>query len=297
MPNHHYHIHLACVADDLWLQTAQDDVCIYFEERAFLTRDLFINRPQSANYSWRCVNSCDAVLLLIGSSYGKTNISGVSQLHLSYSNAKTKNKPVFVFIHSSLLNPLNDNQRLREFVKMIENQASESMWYFDDKTDLFSLLDETVGRLLNFNQSANKLMPKSTSINGILNQKFGIAKLPKTMLDLDSGFLVSCMAHAFEGGTLIEVLFSVEMTWRQILDALKALNAPFSDQRLSKLLAELIDKNQANQMVKTRHPNVHAISRYQVLKADVLWIKDELQLAGQIVPAEQDAFWQLATVL
>lgn len=287
--NHHYHIHLACVVDDLLLQKAQDDICIYFESRALLTRDLFINRPQSANYSWRCVNSCDAMILLVGSNYGKTNISGVSQLHLSYSNAKTKNKPVFVFVHSSLLNPLNDNRRLREFVKMIENQAVQTMWYFDDNTDLFSLLNETIGRLLEFRQPT-KRKPKSAVIANQRNNP------PKTTLDLETLFLVSCMAHAFEGGTLLEVVFGAQMTWRQIINALVALGAPFSDQGLSKLLAELIDKSQADQAIRVRHPNVHAISRYQVLKADVLWIKGELQLAGQIVPAGQDGFWQVANI-
>lgn len=284
MSNHYYHIHLACVADDLLLQTAQDDICIYFEKRAFLTRDLFINRPQSANYSWRCVNACDAVLLLVGSSYGRTNIAGVSQLHLSYSNAKTKNKPVFVFVHSSLLNPLNDNWRLRDFVKMIENQAIELIWYFDDNTDLFSLLNETIGRLLGFGSATSSLSANQHPPH----------LLPKVRLDLDERFLLSCMAHAFEGGTLIEVAFATQMSWRQIVDALLTLQAPFSEQGLGRLLSELIDKPQANQLVRARHPNAHAISRYQVLKNDVAWVKDKLKLAGQIVPATQEGFWQVA---
>lgn len=296
MPNHRYHIHIACVADDPLLQPAQDDIAIFFEGQAFLTKDLFINRPQSANYSWRCVNACDAMLLLIGGSYGKTNIAGVSQLHLSYSNAKTKNKPIFVFVHATLLNPFNENCRLQEFIKLIESQATESIWYFDDGTDWRSLLNETVGRLLTLTHSLGMTPKPSLPAHTMQTDDSSISNkaTAKTRLDLDGEFLVSCTAHAFEGGNLVEVSFTLSMTWRQIITALLAFAAPFSDQRLSRVLTELMDKNQANQIVQTRHPKAHAVSRHQVSKADVLWIKDELQLAGWIVPTKQASFWQLA---
>ena len=278
MPNYRCHIHVACVVDDLLLHAAQDDIAIFFEGRAFLTKDLFINRPQSANYSWRCVNACDALLLLIGSSYGKTNISGVSQLHLSYSNAKTKNKPIFVFIHSSLLNPFNDNQRLREFVKLIESQSVESIWYFDDDTDLFSLLNETMGRLLVFDE------PKLSSLSRSLAclpkpqsfKSFQPSAVPTVVLDLDNEFLVNCTAHVFKGGTLIEAAFALPMTWRQIISALSILDVPLSDQRLSRILTDLMDKKQADGIIMALHPNAHAVSRYQVAKTEVIWIKKRL---------------------
>ncbi|UZA10881.1 hypothetical protein LP123_10795 [Moraxella bovis] len=151
MSNHRYHVHIACVADDPLLVTAQDDVAIFFESRAFLTKDLVIARAESASYSWRCVNSADVVLILIGNSYGKANASGVSQLHVSYTNAKAKNKPILIFVHADVLNKPTGN-RLIDFVGSLESQGGDVVHYFDDNTNFPKLL-ETAFNALDFDKS------------------------------------------------------------------------------------------------------------------------------------------------
>lgn len=87
-----HHIHLICDSQDAKLFAWHDALTMLFDERVRITRDLFIMNSQTANYSWRCINQCDFVFVLVGECYGTVNASGVSQLHISYLNAKTKNK-------------------------------------------------------------------------------------------------------------------------------------------------------------------------------------------------------------
>lgn len=331
--NRRYHVHVACVADDPLLVTAQDDVAIFFESRAFLTKDLVVARAESASYSWRCINSADVVLLLVGNHYGNTNASGVSQLHISYTNAKAKNKPMLIFVHSDVLNKPANN-RLIDFVGVLESQSEQTVHYFDDNTNLPKLL-ETAFNVLNFDKSqvwqkagmsvrhallstpprhpkpaTQKLVPAPDDA-----QKVGASNTPaqsfaksasyshakadadlhaalKPALALDSEFLVSCTAHAFRGGTLIEVSFVIPLRWRSIVTMLANVVVPFSEQGLGRALNDNVDKNLASQIVARQYPNIHAVSRVQVAKADVLWILDELELAGWIEPVGQGSMWQ-----
>lgn len=334
MSNHRYHVHVACVADDPLLVTAQDDVAIFFESRAFLTKDLVIARAESASYSWRCINSADVVLLLVGNHYGSTNASGVSQLHVSYTNAKAKNKPMLIFVHSDVLNKPANN-RLIDFVGVLESQSGQAVHYFDDNTNLPKLL-ETAFNALDFDKSLGWQMTGMSVRNALLSkpprhakpatqkqisapsdaQKIGASSIPaqshltkstshshaktdadlhaalKPALALDSEFLVSCTAHAFRGGTLIEVSFVIPLRWRNIVTMLANVVMPFSEQGLGRALNDNVDKNLASQIVARQYPDIHAVSRVQVVKADVLWILDELELAGWIEPVGQGSMWQ-----
>lgn len=308
LPRHH--IHLACVAEDLALRNAQDDLAIFAEGRAFLTRDLFASRARSANYSWRCINDCDVVVVMVGESYGSTNASGVSQLHLSYSNARTTKKPMVILIHRSASQTADRN--LADFVKLIETQVSESVSYFDESKNLISILEATVGKLL-LEQERNKqaliteipvlpkLMPtihelKTPQINEMRAKKhIGYGLRPALLLDNE--FDVGCTAHAFQGGTLIDVAFSFRLTWREVIGALIKMGVPFSSQGLTRCLNERIDKQQAHDMIVQTYPKVHAVSRHQVVKSEALWIQDELQLAGHIVPIDPNGastLWEIS---
>lgn len=330
MPDYRYHIHVACVPDDPLLITAQDDVAIFFESRAFLTKDLLLARSESASYGWRCVNTADAVLILVGNSYGRTNVSGVSQLHVSYTNAKTKNKPILIFMHTDALK--KDNSRhLLDLVSVLEAQEGGRIYYFDENTDFVKLLevafnslnlDKSKGWHMN-NTTKNALIvssdaegqsgkesKKETSKKDILkdkslleldeliqnktnpNTQISFKSSLKPALELDTEFSVSCTAHAFRGGTLIEVSFVIPFRWRQIVMMLASVVMPFSEQGLGRALNESVDKVLANQIVSRQYPDVHAVSRIQVVKADALWILDELELAGWIEPSKQSGFWQ-----
>lgn len=334
MSNYRYHVHVACVANDPLLVTAQDDVAIFFESRAFLTKDLVIARAESASYSWRCINLADVVLLLVGNHYGSTNASGVSQLHVSYTNAKAKHKPMLIFVHSDASNKLANN-RLIDFVGVLESQSGQTVHYFDDNTNFPKLL-ETAFNTLDFDRSQGWQMAGMSARHALLSmpprhakpstqkqisapndtQKVGTSGILvqshltkstsyshakadadlhaalKPALALDSEFLVSCTAHAFRGGTLIEVSFVIPLRWRHIIAMLTNVIMPFSEQGLGRALNEVVDKTLASQIVSRQHPDVHAVSRIQVVKSDVLWILDELELAGWIEPVGQDSMWQ-----
>lgn len=308
-----YHVHLACVANDPVLYTAQDDLAIFVEKRALLTQDLRTGRSRSANYGWRCVNACDAVVLMIGGRYGQLNPSGVSQLHLSYSNARTTKKPIVALIHSDALE--SEDRSLTDFIKLLQTQIPESIHYFDESRNLFSIFEATLGKFFLQHQeehheqlhdqqkvSAVKSdtlkpllfnVPRREQLSEIRAKKSISMDAKQPALSWDNEFSVNCTAHAFQGGTLIEVAFSLEITWRQIIAALIAIDVPFSSQGLMRCLNEQIDKDQVNDIVMSKYPQVHAISRYQVLKTDALWIQDELQLAGHIAPKSPNGAWAL----
>lgn len=310
-----YHVHLACIADDPVLYTAQDDLAIFVEKRALLTRDLRTARSRSANYGWRCVNACDMVVLMVGGCYGETNLSGVSQLHLSYSNARTTKKPIVALIHTDALE--SKDRSLLDFIKLLQTQIPDSIHYFDESKNLFSIFEATVGKFFIQNQlkdaeddthKVNAVVaaefvkpslfdaPRREQLSEIRAKKSISVDAKQPALSWDNVFSVNCTAHAFQGGTLLEVAFSLEITWRQIIQALVAIDAPFSSQGLMRCLNEQIDKEQVNDIVLSKYPEVHAISRYQVVKTDALWIQDELQLAGHIVPRNPNgaaALWEV----
>lgn len=311
MPKPRYHVHLACVADDPTLKTAQDDVSIFAEGRAFLTKDLLVNRTRSANYSWRCVNDCDVVLLLIGGSYGVTNPAGVSQLHLSYSNAKTTKKPMIVLIHVAA--KTSSEPHLHDFVKMVETQMGEAVTYFDESKNLLSILEGTVGKFFAEKEQAYQMaqhldipeppklaIPEKNDLLSEIRAKkcFGKDSL-QPALHLENEIEINCTAHAFQGGTLINVEFTCKMTWLQIVSSLMQLGVSFSTQGLMRCLNEQIDKQYAHDIIIGLYPEVHAVSRHQVSKSDALWIQDELQLAGHIVPLDPNGastLWELTDV-
>lgn len=306
-----YHIHLACVTEDAMLQTAQDDVAIFAEGRASVTRNLLVNRSRSSNYAWRCISDCDVVVILIGESYGSVDASGVSQLHLSYSTARTTKKPMVVLINRSA-QPTADRHVL-DLIKLIEAQDGASVTYFDESRNLLSILEATVGKALLEKDRTKQMLvtempnlpnlsstintPKSTNISQMRAKKHISSHSLRPALLLDNQFDVGCTAHAFQGGQLITPEFDIRLTWRTVLTALVKLGVPFSSQGLSRCLNELIDRQQAHDMVLKVHPEVHAVSRLQVVKSDALWIQDELQLAGHIEPADPNGtstLWQVS---
>lgn len=136
MPNRRYHIHVACTADIS--PKLMDSLTLFFERIAFLTRDLFTNQDHTAAYSRRCIDRCDYVLLLVTDSYGERNNTGVSQLHLSYVYAKTKNKPMMALIKSHSATEQLPRQ-LRDFIELVEQHIPHSH-FFDDQSDVDELL-------------------------------------------------------------------------------------------------------------------------------------------------------------
>ncbi len=341
MLNRRHHIHLICDSKDDSLYAMQDCLAVFFEQRAFFTKDLFLVGAQSANYSWRCINACHYTIVLLGDSYGTLTNTGVSQLHISYLNAKTKNKPMIALIGKNS----SDNRQLLDLIHTIQKQLTH-VYYFDDTTDMDALLTEAYDALMSKqteqgwmtsdvleatleaqieDRQARLLDQTSAALNdkdnrhaaslfhtsaeeldmafAALDDERTLSEAPDDEPDgtislltpsLDDELLVSCTAHAFQGGTLIEVAFMAATTWRTLLSTLVHSGQAFSLQGFWRLLNELITP-QAMQAVKTNYPNVHAISRCQVTKADMLWIQEELSGAGwikQVVNTPNKQMWQ-----
>lgn len=312
MLSNHHHVHLACVANDVSQMAIRDSLTLFFEKEARLTTDLTLNIPAAASYSWRCINECDYVIVLIGNSYGELNHSGVSQLHISYLNAKTKNKPMVVLIHSNEgdRHKAELSSQLKDFIGIIERQVS-SLWHYDDHTDfsvLFDMvyrdllrqrraLDEPISEFKELLQSHHikRVNPSRynddiTKMGDSLNMEFSFdAETTKRKLmsniDIDGELLVNCTAHAFRGGSLSEVVFVASLIWRDILTALTMLTPVFSSQSLHRCLNELAAE-QALDLVAKIQPDVHAISRCQVSKMDALWAQEQLAITGWITSVD-----------
>lgn len=352
MSNRRHHIHLICDSRDETLRSSKDTLAIFFEERAFLTTDLCMTTSDSANYSWRCIHACDYVLMLLGQSYGELTNTGVSQLHISYINAKTKHKPMAIFIQKNT----NKSRQLADLEAQIR---AEGFWVYDFEShvglkwlivDAYQMLtkqyakagwiianddfdtQETVNdyNQLQLGHSHRQLLDlkldtqKLASFDKRLNDKAldnqdsdyknnykaktayehtligAITSTPT--LSLQDDLMLSCTAHAFQGGTLIEVAFLSSMTWHSILSKLMAFDW-FSTQTLWKALNEL-STPQAMPAIKLTHPNVHAISRCQVTKGDMLWVQESLIKAGWIskfvapaVGAMHKEGWQMTSLV
>ena len=98
MSNRRYHIHVICADNDQLL--VLDSVAMFFQGRAFLTYDVSSKLPKAALYGRQCIDACDYALMIIGDSYGTAQNTGVSQMHLSYLNAKAKLKPLLILVKS-----------------------------------------------------------------------------------------------------------------------------------------------------------------------------------------------------
>lgn len=312
MPNRRYHIHLACVAHDQ--PVILDGLALFFENKAFLTRDLrAIANSEAMQYSRRCIDVCDYVLVLVADSYGEKNPSGVSQLHLSYITAKTKNKPMMVLLKSDL-DEETISRELSDFIKLIKNQQKSHVHYYHEETDLSQLLDYAFSELqtehvgLGWVRSkpndaceraidkyshsllSTKPLPQLTNFESRLSDEEQHAQKLEQIderqvmiqsLHLNDVFSLHYTAHAFAEGNLSEVALAAALTWQEILNLLMHLPSHFSSQSLLKALNDLVSQ-QAISTVKERMPKVHAVSRCQVTQADLLWIQEELIALGWI---------------
>lgn len=293
-----HHVHLIFDANDATLHPFYDALVLFLDDLSeqlsgnkgaiYFTHDLFGATPQTASYSWRGVNSCDVCLVLIGQSYGALSNTGVSQLHISYLNAKTRSKPLLVFATNSTTRP----RQLIDLLGVIEPQQA-----------VYPLISATA-----FTRELKKLYPDTqeffvkkpdapllrTPKNAVIKPDTSAGAAP-IALELKTAINLNCTAHAFSGGALIEVAFMATTNWEAILSAILLTNMAFSTQGLWRIVNDLVAA-QAMPAVKAKHPNVHAISRCQVSKADLLWLQNELIKAALIEkpPSTQKDAWRLS---
>lgn len=318
LPNRRYHIHVICANDDQ--SSSLDALVLYFEHRAFLTFDLALGDVLASNHSRRRIDECDYVLLLIGDSYGKPNNTGVSQLHLSYINARTKNKSMLILrkIHSGRGTQKGLSRQLTDLIRLIEQQNSGKILYYDDQTDLEQLLEFPYLQMLSehpakgwirteniieetllttFNAIKKSEAPPTQSfifdvktLNGKMTDHDDQAQdlsseLSDIVIDLSDDIMLNFSTHAYEGGNLSEVSFLAVVAWRDIVTALNDLQTQFTSTGIQRCVNDLVHE-QALDLVQDVRPNAHAVSRTQVAMVEQEWVKSQLLAAGWIVVAQ-----------
>lgn len=320
MPNRRYHIHVICANDDQ--SSSLDELALYFENRAFLTFDLALGDIKSSNYSRRRIDECDYVLLLLGDSYGKPNSTGVSQLHLSYINAKTKHKPMLILrkIRSGRATQNGLSRQLTDLIRLIEQQNSGQILYYDDKTDLEQLLEypylqmlsehpakgwirtdnvieetllttfhatkkqEQVTRNSIFDVILSSSADNTQSSKNKTEKKDEINVMSDIAIDLSDEIMLNFSTHAYEGGNLSEVSFLAVVTWHDIVASLNRLQTQFTSVGIQRCVNDLVHE-QALELVQDVRPNAHAVSRTQVSMVEQDYIKSQLLAAGWIAVA------------
>lgn len=218
-------------------------------------------------------------------------------------------KPTLVFIHKRAL--LTDTgHRMQDLLRLIRGREdggvspkqthSQKIFYFDDNTDLNQLIKSALisllgeGMLTTVPQAidGSSLPAISTQASDKVLHPTNTASALKTKA-YDEEFTVSYHTHAFVGGTLKTVDFSVLMTLKQILVALDRIGI-FTHQGLIRCLGELVDRERAHEIITERYPDVHAVSRCQILKSDAATIQDTLKSQGLICSAGAAGLWQLS---
>ncbi len=323
MPTRRYHVHIIGVAHDQ--PRILDSLAIFFQARAFLTYDVSAELPYASLYSRQCIDACDYTIVLVGDNYGVGTAQnmGVSQMHLSYLSAKAKLKPMIILI-KTLNKELEASKQLKDFTRMLEQQAS-LIYYYEDSTDIRQLLnnahqDMAGNHLLAswvksaaeeessiHNQSAQRdggagNADASQSGQSTSKQKSKVKVHPNNTeqnLKLAETFAVKYSAQAYEGGNLTDITISTEITWQQVLQALAKIPAAFSSYGLQSAINRLIT-SKAEQDIKQRMPNVHAVSRCQMAQNDLSRLQRSLikanwiQLTAAAVSSSQE-LWELTS--
>ncbi|MBO1531353.1 DUF4062 domain-containing protein [Psychrobacter sp. F1192] len=285
MANHRYHIHVIGGAHEQPM--VLDSLAICFQGTAFLTHDAIVKSTQASLYSRQCVDACDYILAIIGDSYGTAQKNGVSQLHLSYLNARTKLKPMLVLIKSYNKNK-KLNRQLRDFIRLVEKQAYD-VYYYDETTDISGLLPDLHTKMvekyglkpswayIHKHSEANE----DERLHHSSSEKHPTAKDTTQSLVLSDVIEIRYRAQAYEGGNLTDIKMSIHLSWQQILQALTLISNPFSSYSLQVCINRLI-ANHAEQDIKKQMPNVHAVSRYQVFHNDLNNLQRALVAANYI---------------
>lgn len=103
-----------------------------------MTYDVSSKLPKASLYGRQCIDACDYALMIIGDSYGTVQKTGVSQMHLSYLNAKAKLKPLIILVKNHHQDA-SISRQLREFISSVTRQDNQ-LYYYDTEEDVEQLL-------------------------------------------------------------------------------------------------------------------------------------------------------------
>ena len=302
LPNRRYHIHVICADNDQLL--VLDSVAIFFQARAFLTYDVSSKLPKASLYGRQCIDACDYALIIVGDSYGTVQNTGVSQMHLSYLNAKAKLKPLLILVKNHLQGA-DISRQLQEFINTVTQQAKH-VYYYDADTDIEKLLIQSYHNMViqhsvrdvwvRVSEESVRLSkqaallepiisptPMSTALkqNNLVGNKGNVADSVSKPIVLTETFAIQYSAQAYAGGNLTDVTRSMTLTWQEILCTLMNIPATFSSYGLQSAINRLI-VSKAEYDIKQEMPNVHAISRCQIAQNDLNHLQRQLVAANWI---------------
>ncbi len=302
MPDKRYHIHVICSPDDQ--VEILDGLAIFMEKRAFLTRDLMQGDTESAGYSRRCIDDCDYLFMLVGDSYGKLHNTGVSQLHLSYIYAKTKAKPIVIFLKSHNKNSqIKLTRQYQDFTLMVEKQNPNSIYYYDENIQVKEFLAPIYQKLITEHKKAGwkkSLLNESPSLHSFRNNKSKqpvkvstppvlSTQPPRSSLfdidksvNLDVEIMVNFTAHAYQESNLKDVTLMASLTWRQVLTLIADAVNPMYLAVFQRAVNSVIEKTALDIVQKQVSKNVHAVSRVQVSIQDTKWLISQMIQFGWI---------------
>ncbi len=302
MPNCRYHIHVICADNDQLL--VLDSLAMFFQSHAFLTYDVSSKLPKASLYGRQCIDSCDYALMIIGDSYGTVQKTGVSQMHLSYLNAKAKLKPLVILIKNHRKDT-DTSRQLQEFIKSVTRQYNQ-IYYYDTEDDIEQLLVQAYYKILNDHEmtggwiraseemikfskqtvaerftdllSNHKMVEKDSDE---VTEAGSVADGVSSTIVLSETFNIQYSAQAYEGGNLTDVTRVMTLTWQEILVALIKIPTTFSSYGLQNTINRLIAVK-AEQDIKQDMPNVHAVSRCQIFQGDLNKLQRQLVAAKWI---------------
>lgn len=300
MPNRRYHIHIICADNDQLL--VLDSLAIFFQARAFLTYDVSSKLSKASFYGRQCIDSCDYAVMIVGDSYGTVQKNGVSQMHLSYLNAKAKLKPLIVLVKNHSPDAVISRQ-LQEFIKLVTKQDNQ-LHYYDTEEDIEPLLvqahynavanNKMVGGWVRANDEESTtskkvvyekpvdILPSTTEVeNNSPDDEDFISDKVSEPIELTEFFEIQYSAQAYEGGNLTDVTRSLTLSWHEILMTLMRIPSTFSSYGLQNAINRLITAK-AEVDIKKEMPNVHAVSRCQISQADINNLQRQLVGANWI---------------
>ena len=299
MPNRRYHIHVICADNDQLL--VLDSIAVFFQARAFLTYDVSSKLPKASLYGRQCIDGCDYALMVIGDSYGTAQNTGVSQMHLSYLNAKAKLKPLLILVKKHH-NDANISRQLQEFSSMVTSKA-DKVFYYETENDIEQLLIQAYYKMVASNQvgagwvrvddevlKASKLSVSDTAnLSSSKTTKQENPTLPAQLMDdnvskkivLTDTFEINYKAQAYEGGNLTDLTRPMVLSWQEVLITLIKMPATFSSYGLQSSINRLIS-TRAEIDIKREMPNVHAVARCQISQDDLNHLQQQLVAANWI---------------
>ena len=298
--NRRYHIHIICADNDQLL--VLDSIAIFFQARAFLTYDASSKAHKASLYGRQCIDACDYALMVIGDSYGTAQNTGVSQMHLSYLNAKAKLKPLLILVKKHH-NDASISRQLQEFTNSVTSKA-DKIYYYETENDIEQLLIQAYYKMVATHQinagwvrvEAESLKSNKPALSENLvakennkNSKQENSAASTQLMDdnvskqiiLTDTFEIYYKAQAYEGGNLSDVTRPMILSWQEVLLTLIKMPATFSSYGLQSAINRLI-ASRAEIDIKREMPNVHAVARCQISQDNLNCLQRQLVAANWI---------------